>query len=101
MIYQKGEYWAIRGHPNKYTSYEDVKAAYIKMKEKEAAKAAKIAAALLQEALQEEKYRAEVKERLGLEATPFEIMIEKKICTICDLEPCECFTFTKKTELGP
>jgi len=89
MIYQKGEYWAIRGYPQKYTSLEAVTAVYERMLAKE--EAAKLRAVM---------ELKKVLEKLSPDPTPYEIMIEKNVCKICNLEPCECFTSIKKTELG-
>lgn len=89
MIYQKGEFWAIRGFSQKYTTFEAVTAAYEKMLAKEAA-----------QKLREELQLKKVIESLEPDPTPYEIMIQKSICKICNLEPCECFIYTKRTELG-
>ena len=89
MIYQKGEFWAIKGFANKYISLEAVTEVYGKMLEEE-------------EAI---KFRAQVAHKKMLDSlapdpTPYEIMIEKSICKLCNLEPCECFTSIKKMEPG-
>lgn len=84
MIYQKGNYWKIKGN-------------YKPFKTKEEAEAFQALAS--GEVIQE---KPPMKEQIlePTENTPYENMIEKTVCKLCDLEPCECFIFTKKTELG-
>lgn len=89
MIYQKGEFWAIQGFPKKYTSLEAVTEVYEKMLAKE--EAARLTADLAYKKLLDS---------LAPDPTPYEIMIEKSICKLCNLEPCECFTSIKKMEPG-
>jgi hypothetical protein len=89
MIYQKGEFWAIKGFSNKYTSLEAVTEVYGKMLAKE--EAVKLKADLAYKKLLDS---------LEPDPTPYEIMIEKNICKLCNLEPCECFTSIKKMEHG-
>lgn len=103
MIFQKGSMWKISGHPQKYATYEEA----LLVSEKLGIKAEKAAAV---EAAAEESRKAAAdaaeEERLkkladlASDSTPYEKMIAKNICTTCDMEPCECFTYTKKTELG-
>lgn len=82
MIYSKGNYWKIRGRLDKYESLEAAQAAEAK--------------------LSGEEYIPPVTRQITepAEKTPYENMIEKTVCNLCDLEPCECFIFTKKTEPG-
>jgi hypothetical protein len=90
MIYQKGNYWKIRGN-------------YMPFRTKEEAEAyeQKALAALRGEVI-EEYVKPPMKEQIvePIENTPYENMIGKTVCKLCDLEPCECFIFTKKTEPG-
>jgi hypothetical protein len=81
MIYQKPNGWKIRGNPRVFST----------KKEAEAFESG-------EEPVEEEP----VKERIlqPTENTPYENMIEKSICKLCNLEPCECFISIKKTELG-
>jgi hypothetical protein len=89
MIYQKGDMWAIRGYSQKYFTLEEATTAYQKMFAKE--EAAKV------KAIMELK---KVLEKLHPEPTPYEVMIQKNVCKVCNLEPCECFTSIEKTERG-
>lgn len=103
MIFQKGSMWKISGYPQKYATLEEAQAVLAKL----GIQAEKVEAAKAVEAQKEiesakivEADRLERLAKLSLDSTPFEKMIEKNICTTCDMEPCECFTYTKKTDLG-
>jgi hypothetical protein len=89
MIHKRGEYWAIKGSSRKYASMEAASVDYAKMLAKE--EAVKLKADLAYKKLLES---------LEPDPTPYEIMIEKNICKLCNLEPCECFTSIKKMEPG-
>lgn len=93
MIYQKGEFWAIRGYSQKYQSYDDAKASENLIITKTLAKEE------MQKKIESEKL-LEIKSRIGWDSTPYEIMIEKNICKLCNLEPCECSRCTSKMGLG-
>ena len=97
MIFQRGRYWALSGDTRKFASEEEAQAAYNKILAKQE----------LIKKREEEDRRIELQMRLekisGLayDSTPYEIMIEKNVCKLCNLEPCECFTSIKKMEPGP
>lgn len=87
MIIQRGKYWALANDTRKFASEEEAQAAYNKILAK-------------QERIKQEE-RRRLLQNIDEDSTPFEIMIQKNICKLCNLEPCECFTSIKKTELGP
>lgn len=103
MIFEKRGMWKISGYPEKYATYAEAAKALeslgIQQQKVEIAKAV---------SAEEEKKKVEAAEaerlkrlaQLSEDSTPYEKMIAKNICTICDMEPCECFTSIKKTELG-
>jgi len=100
MIFQKNGLWKISGHPQKYTTFEEAQKVF---NEAQAQKTLKLETAKAKEDLEKaayEKEREEKLKQLAEDSTPYEIMIAKNICLICNLEPCECFTYTKKTEVG-
>ena len=92
MIFQKGGMWKISGYAQKYATYEEATAALNKINkivEKKVAEAVTIkermevaAKAAMEEAI--------AKADLAEDSTPYEKMILKNICLICNLEPCEC-----------
>ena len=90
MIFQRGRYWALPNDTRKFSSREEAQAAYDKIVAK-------------QELIRkhEEETIKRLLDALDEDSTPFEIMIQKNICKLCNLEPCECFTSIKKTEPGP
>lgn len=83
MIFEKRGRWKISGYAQSYATVEEAEA---KLTEKSIA--------------EEEKSIAEEKKSIAEDSTPFEKMIDKNICTTCDMEPCECFTYTRKMDLG-
>lgn len=103
MIFQKGNMWKISGYPEKYTTLEAAEKA-LSIINKNVANAQKIEEQ--KEAIQRQQVALAEEERLkkltqlAEDSTPFEKMIAKNICKLCNLEPCECFTSIKKTELG-
>jgi hypothetical protein len=88
MIYPKGNYWKIRGNTRIFRTKEEA----------EAFQESTLAA----ERGEVVKEKPPMKEQIlePTENTPYENMIEKTVCKLCDLEPCECFIFTRRTELG-
>ena len=90
MIYSKGKYWKIRGKLGKYESLEAAQAAEAKLLAEERG----------EEPVSVPPPPMPKQIREPAENTPYENMIEKTVCKLCDLEPCECFIFTKKTEPG-
>jgi hypothetical protein len=96
MIFQRGPYWAVSGSSVKYATREEAEAVASVLIQKEEAR--KLA--------EEQARKAELQEKLDRinnldkDSTPYEIMIEKNICKLCNLEPCECFTYIKRTEPG-
>lgn len=93
MIFQKGQYWGISGSYVKYSSYESAKEAYDKQQ-------SKIAAREAEEYARHQESIKKIIEKLGEGYTPYEVMIEKNICKLCNLEPCECLHYMSKTGLG-
>lgn len=89
MIYQKGEFWAIRGYSQKYSTFEGAEIAYNRILEKQE-----------KERLRKEEEIIKALENLDPDSTPFEVMIQKNICKFCNLEPCECSRCTSKMGLG-
>ena len=89
MIYSKGKYWKIRGKLGAYESLEAAQEAQIAMQAAERGEVYVPPTAPQKTQIIE-----------PAENTPYENMIEKNVCKLCDLEPCECFTFIKKTEPG-
>lgn len=103
MIFQKGNMWKISGHPEKFSTLEEAEKA-LSIINKNIAKISenekqKEAMQRQQVALAEEE-RLKKLSQLAEDSTPFEKMIVKNICKLCNLEPCECFTSIKKTEVG-
>lgn len=96
MIFQKGNMWKISGYPQKYETFEEAERILAKIERR----------ALLDADMKAEQSESYAKEReeklkqLAEDSTPYEIMIAKNVCLICNLEPCECFTYTKRTEAG-
>jgi hypothetical protein len=88
--------WKISGYPQKYETFEEAERILAKIERR----------ALLDADMKAEQSESYAKEReeklkqLAEDSTPYEIMIARNICLICNLEPCECFTYTKKTEAG-
>lgn len=103
MIFQKGNMWKISGHPQKYTTLEEAEKA-LAIINKNVAKINEIEkqkeAEQEQQAALAEEERLKKLSQLAVDSTPFEKMIAKNICKLCNLEPCECFTSIKKTEVG-
>lgn len=79
MIYQKGDRWKIRGKLGVYRTREEAEAAELGVSEIPVHKESIIE---------------------PFENSPFENMIEKSICNICNWEPCECSHYMSKTDLG-
>jgi hypothetical protein len=96
MIFQKGDGWKVSGHPKRFSTLEEAESFLAKKtvanNKIEAASQAVVEA---EAAAHEEKLKL-----LREQSTPFEKMIARNICLICNLEPCECFTYTKRTEAG-
>ncbi len=103
MIFQKRGLWKISGHAQKYATREEAEIVLAKMQKNtaklEEVEKEKAIEEKKQEAVREEE-RLEKLKQLAEDSTPYEKMIAKNICLICNLEPCECFTSTKKTEAG-
>ena len=103
MIFQKGDMWKISGSSQKYATRKEaesvlaVKLAVEERRQEGLEEKKKESLLVMQDVLKE---RAKKLLLLTENSTPFEIMIAKNICTTCNLEPCECFIFTKKTDLG-
>jgi hypothetical protein len=96
MIFRKGDGWKVSGHPKRFSTFEEAEA-FLAKKTAAANLTAEVVKAI------EETKAAAHEEKLKLlreESTPYEIMIAKNVCLICNLEPCECFTYTKRTEVG-
>lgn len=91
MIYSKGNYWKIRGNTHIFRTKEEAEAFEM------AALAAERG-----EVIETPAKKPPMKEQIiePIENTPYENMIEKNVCKLCNLEPCECFIFIKKTEPG-
>jgi len=103
MIFQKRGMWKISGHAQKYATYEEAEAVLARLGIQ--AEKAALASAVVAEAAAEVQKAALVERleklaQLAEDSTPFEKMIAKNICTTCNLEPCECFIYTKKMDLG-
>lgn len=88
MIYQKGNNWKIRGNVTVFPTKEAAEA----VEEK----------ALADSRGEPVPEKMPIKEQIiePVENTPYENMIDKLVCKLCDLEPCECFTYIEKTDLG-
>ena len=103
MIFKKHGMWKISGHPQKYATFEEAEIVLAKL-QKNAVKLEEIEKAKVAEVERKEviayKEREEKLKQLSADSTPYEVMIAKNICLICNLEPCECFTYTKKMEVG-
>ena len=96
MIFQKGDGWKVSGHPKRFSTLEEAESFLAKK-----TAAANLTAEVAQAAVEAEAAAHEEKLKLlREESTPFEKMIARNICLICNLEPCECFTYTKRTEAG-
>jgi hypothetical protein len=100
MIFEKRGMWKISGRAQSYATLEEALARLGIQAEK-----ATLASAVVAEAAAEVQKAALVERleklaQLAEDSTPFEKMIAKNICTICDMEPCECFTYIRKTDLG-
>jgi hypothetical protein len=103
MIFQKRGLWKISGHAQKYATLEEAESALAKIQSKIAMIEAKEMEKVIEEEKKElarEQERQEKLKQLSEDSTPYEKMIAKNICLICDLEPCECFTYTTKMEVG-
>ncbi len=100
MIFQKRGMWKISGHPQKYSTFEEAQAVLDRMQKTEQKISAAAEAQKIAEKAAYEKDREEKLKQLAEDSTPLEVMIAKNICLICNLEPCECFTYTKRTEAG-
>jgi hypothetical protein len=103
MIFEKRGMWKISGQPQKYATYDEAHAALEKINAmalvvEDRRKAENDLKAAAKATADEE--RAKKLAQLAEDSTPYEKMIVKNICIICDMEPCECFTYTKKTDLG-
>ena len=96
MIFQRGNYWAISNDSRKFTTEEDAQSAYNKI----LAKQERVKKQEEEDRKLALRMKIETIQGLAHDSTPYEIMIEKNICKLCNLEPCECFTSIKKTELG-
>ena len=107
MIFQKRNRWKISGYSQSYSTLEEAQKVFEKVQDKKDNAQKLEEERLLQQLLKNEvdrlKYEEERKEKLeklAEDSTPYEIMLAKNICTTCDLEPCECLPYTKKTDLG-
>lgn len=103
MIFKKGNMWKISGLPTKYSTREEAEQALAKINVQEAKLDKARKQKLIEEqekALAIELERQKKLDQLRADSTLFEKMIVKNICDVCNLEPCECSTYTKKTELG-
>jgi len=103
MIFEKRGMWKISGYPEKYATFEQAQSALEKIN---AGAAKEVEVKLneekvrLAEAAKAEEDRLEKLKTLLEDSTPYEKMIAKNICKLCNLEPCECFTSIRKTGRG-
>jgi len=100
MIFKKGDSWKISGYPQRYSSFQEAQSILEKLQRR-----AELDAEMKEQAerLENEQYQKEREEKLkklAENSTPYEIMIAKNVCLICNLEPCECFAFTEEMEPG-
>jgi hypothetical protein len=103
MIFKKGDRWKISGYASSYATLVEAERVLAKLGLQATAIAEKVASEAIKEAEKvaiAEIERLEKLSKLAIDSTPYEKMIAKNICTTCDMEPCECFTYTKKTDLG-
>ena len=100
MIFQKRGMWKISGYPEKYATIEEAEAVLAKLGIQTQKAAENKATIELKKAKIDEEDRLKKLSQLAEDSTPYEKMILKNICTTCYLEPCECFTYTKKMDLG-
>ena len=90
MIFEKRGRWKISGYAQSYATVEEAESVL-------AGKAVEPSKKLAQLAEEEKSKKLA---QLAEDSTPYEKMIVKNICTTCDMEPCECFTYTRKMDLG-
>lgn len=100
MIFQKGDGWKISGYPQKYETREKAEAILAKLTARQSMVEELETQKNEEKRVLVEKEREERLKKLAEDSTPYEAMIARNVCLICNLEPCECFTYTEKMEVG-
>ena len=100
MIFEKRGMWKISGYPQKYATREEAEAILAKLTARQSMVEELETQKNEELRILAEKEREERLKKLAEDSTPYEVMIAQNVCLICNLEPCECFTYTEKMEVG-